>query len=333
MHGFGHVSRCVTLAEAFVSEGLGAPVFQTFSPDGAARKFIADRGFSIVDATEGAGGTSDLEEVRGHLENMVQPRLLVIDSRDISSDYCRSCKDLAVTLCFDDEECRDLACDIIVNNHPWVRDDDYASRPDRLCLTGPVYNTISPAIFRDVAADSLKDVRRILITLGGEDPHDHTSWIVRSCAELLSSYDVDVIVGPAHPNPNQVKATVSDCLPAANLVTAPSGLGAYILKSDIAVSAGGITCYELAAAGVPTLAVAVEDHQEALVASLENHGALVRLGGHKDLRVDRVQEMLAQALNNDTWREKMSSAAKQLFQSPGGPKIVSKAAEIVSERF
>lgn len=334
MHGFGHVSRCVALAEAFVSTAGGEPVFRTYSPDGAARRFIVDRGFAVEAAPASAGSRSDLESLRIRLANPESPRLLVIDSRDIDSDYCESLQDLAVVLCLDDEACRDLACDILVNSHPWISEEDYAPRPGRILLTGSRYNTLAPNIFHQASEHGQdSSVRRILITLGGEDPHDHTSWIIEACADLLAPYAVDIIVGPAHPDSRRVEAAVARHLPSANLVIAPSGLARFIAEADMAISAGGITCYELAAAHVPMLVVVVEAHQSKLVASLEEYGCLIRLGGYDDLSIDRVRQTIGAVLADKALRDGLSAAGSRLFEQPGGAAIAVLAAETIASRF
>lgn len=332
VHGFGHVSRCVTLGEAFVAAENSHLLFQTYSPDGAARKFIVDHGFTVVDAADVAGSGADLKSLRSCLQALPNPRIVVIDSRDVDSQYCQNLRDLAVVVCLDDEDCRDLACDILVNSHPWVDDADYPANPARTLLTGPRYNTLSLASFYRTSQPCKNDVGRILITLGGEDPHDHTSWIIESCADLLEPFTVDVIVGPAHPDPQNVEAVVARHLPSANLAIAPSGLGRFIQEADIAISAGGITCYELAAAGVPTLVVMVEDHQDTLVTSLEEHGCLMRLGGYDDLSVETVRNMLASILADKPLRSRLSAAGADLFEGPGGAEIVERAARLVTMR-
>lgn len=332
IHGFGHVSRCAILGEAFRASGLGNPVFRTYSPDDAGRRFLADRGFAVEPAPQAAGGPDDLSNLLARLAEIPAPRLVVIDSREVDSDYCKQCRANAVVLCIDDEACRDLACDILVNNHPWVSETDYSPSPDRRLLVGAAYNTLPPTIFGESRCDAIQDVGRILITLGGEDPHDHTSWIVRECADILASYDVDVVVGPAHPDAKTVRSVVSQYLPAANLTVAPSGLERFILESDLAISAGGITCYELAAARVPTLAIAVEEHQEPLIASLSRHGSLLKLGSYNDLNAGRVRETLVSVLGSLEQRRVLAEAAGSLFRSPGGAAISEQVAQVIAAR-
>ncbi len=333
VHGFGHVSRCVALADAFSAAATGAPLFLTFSPDGAAKKFIADRGFTAVDAAGKAGSSADLSGLRAGLLEMPLPRLAVIDSREIGSQYCRSLRDLAIVLCLDDEECRNLACDILVNSHPWIDDTDYPNLPGRVLLTGPRYNTLSSDIFCRTDDRDRSHVERILITLGGEDPHDHTSWFIENCADLLTPFTVDIVVGPAHPDPQRVRDIVADLLPSANLSVAPSGLGRFIQSADIAISAGGITCYELAAAGVPTLAIMVEDHQNTLIASLERHGCLIRLGGYDDLTAEGVRRVFSSLVADGALRTRLSTTGVSLFAGPGGETIAEHAAEFVLKHW
>ena len=333
VHGFGHVSRCVNLAEACLATTTRSPLFQTFSPDGAAKKFIVNRGFSAVDAAGRAGSAADLNGLLACLAKMPEPRLVVIDSRDIGARYCESLRDIAIVLCLDDEECRDLPCDILVNNHPWIDDTDYPDNPARMLLTGARYNTLASDIFYKSGERVQGDIGRILLTFGGEDPHNHTSWFIENCSDLMEPFAVDIVVGPAHPNPKHVEEAIGKHLPSANLSIAPSGLGRFIKRADIAISAGGITCYELGAAGVPTLAVMIEDHQDTLIACLEGHGCLVRLGDYDNLATEKVRQVFSSLVADKALRMRLSNAGMSLFEGPGGAMIAERATAYVSAQW
>lgn len=112
-------------------------------------------------------------------------------------------------------------------------------------LAGPRYAPVDP---RFAGAGRIRDeVRRVLITVGGSEP---------ARAHL-----------PAF------RALVARVLPSAETVVAGAGgapvrLLDLVADVDLAITAAGLTSYELACAGVPQVALAIVDNQRRVVDGL-----------------------------------------------------------------
>lgn len=323
--GLGHLSRCLTLAEGMKQAGRPHPVFLTHAPDGMGRDIAAQRGFEVRDLQEPAGTATDRRSVVATLadsgkEKGVKP-VIVVDSKRIDDLYAGACRNAAVTVCLDDELHRDLPCDILVNNNAWVGAKTYPDRSDRQLLLGLLYNLVPQDFFGDRPSTTRKRLS-ILVTLGGEDPGDHTSWCLRTLGDLLAPHRVTVVIGPAHPKPQAVRDSAAETLPDAQLVEAPRSLQPYIRAADLAITAGGTTCYELAAARVPQLAIVIEDHQERLIAALAGAGCLECLGRHDALAPDAARAMLARYLDEPAARTDLSAAARRILPDSGVDRLV-----------
>jgi len=122
-----------------------------------------------------------------------------------------------------------------------------------------------------------RDVGRILVTLGGIDHYDLSSRIINLVSELGYPIGLDLIVGPYFENMTQIRQAVNNWKGSSSIVLhdSPSSLLPIMQKCDIAISAGGITLYELAAVGVPTIGIALWENQEHNVASLGKRGVLL----------------------------------------------------------
>jgi spore coat polysaccharide biosynthesis predicted glycosyltransferase SpsG len=188
----------------------------------------------------------------------------------------------------------------------------------RFDLFGPRYNLIDPAMF---AAPALAaKARRLLVTFGGEDPFGHTRWVLESFGPMLVGLNVTVVIGPAHPDPSSARSAAAQI--GAVVVEAPPSLMLHIVDADLAITAGGTTCYELAAAGVPMLAIGIEPHQGTLIDALARRDACWPLGMGFDVDIAQANYAILRFIEDSSARNRMRAAQRSLFPGPGAPLIV-----------
>lgn len=318
-HGLGHLSRCMTLAAALSKAGV-TPRFALNAPAHIQER-VRGAGYSLMNVgfDVGSDNTADW------LESDV--RLLVIDSKEATNAYVRLCRRQCSVACFDDETARSLPCDVLINNNVWSSHADYQNIPNSMLLIGPAFNTVDPGYYK------LADRRRngLLITLGGEDPHNHTTWLVRTLAQQIGGLSTHVCIGPAHPEPESVIKACKDCLPNATIHCSPPSLLDLAAQCHIALSAGGTTCYELAAAGIAMAVLAVEEHQTRLLYAMEHAGAALPLGRFDTLDSANVSRTYGN-LSNPLTASHLVGAGKRLFPNTGVEEIVKALASALAKR-
>lgn len=229
----------------------------------------------------------------------------VFDQKDISSGFVGEFNELGVTVCLDDEKYRSFDCDILVNPNPWSARCGYQiAQPEKTeIIAGEGCHFVDQQYFdqRQLQRYSAQHPH-ILITMGGEDPLNHTSWILKNCAGVLIDVKVDVVVGPSHPDARQVEADAKQYVPHATLHFSPPDLKQLVAGTSCAITAGGQTCYELLASGVPSIGVVVEEHQRSLVDFFVGEGALLYGADHSltgaDILCDRMRSLLE---SQDVW--------------------------------
>ena len=316
--GLGHLSRCLNLADALAADGGKDPLFVSYDPDGFAAERIAGRGYRCTRAEARAGETEErgtvLELLREAGGAGARP-ILVLDSKSAGPDYAADCRDAAFLVCLDDQELRDLPCDLLLNAHPWIEAGAYPASNGRTVLAGAAYNLVPAEAFQAARRPSEPSLS-VLITLGGEDPANHTVWALRTFSDLLAPHAVTVVVGPAHPDPDSVHEAAA-ALPDCRIETAPASLLPLARAADVAVTAGGMTCYELAAARVAQAAIAVEDHQWPLVEALAARGCLTVLGAETAIPEAPARATLATLLDDPATRDAMAAAAAALLPRSG----------------
>lgn len=314
-HGLGHLMRCLSVAHELATCGHVCSFVVNAPPDTTDR--IVDSGYSVI-AVEQDTGTDAPEIWLGG-----QTDMLIVDSKDVGGKYIEQCRALSSVVCFDDEVARSFRCDVIINNHLWGGASDYQVDDECHLLLGPDYNTVSPAYF------GVRDERRcgLLISLGGEDPQNHTAWLIDTLASEMGDLPVHVCIGPAHPNPASVLDVCARSLPCATVYRAPASLLEPISKCHLALSAGGTTCYELAAAGVAMAIVAVEEHQLRMQAAFVDQGAALSLREGKKSDPEVAIAVFRQLKRNDVACS-LARAARALFAKSGVEIIAARLIEV-----
>ncbi len=95
--------------------------------------------------------------------------------------------------------------------------------------------------------------------------------------------------------------------------------------ADIAISAGGSTCWELAFLGLPALFIVTADNQRGIAQGLGEAGAAVNLGWAGDLEPARLSQALTTLLYDRTQREEMSLRARQMVDGLGANRVLKMA--------
>jgi len=321
--GLGHVMRCLTLARAFCDEGAPAPVFVTHAPDGLGSGIIKAAGFQRIPAG-GAGGTAeDLGALLDVLGTPMADTILVLDHKAIDAAYVTQCGKKAVCICIDDEIARDLPCDILVNYHPWISDADYGKKPGRTLLAGLRYNLVAEPYFRCAAGRADEgDTPRVLVTLGGRDPFNHTLWVIENLSEALNPVPVTIVVGAAHPSPDSIRKAAAEKLPGAKLVFKCEDMAGLMATSDIAITACGTTTYDLAVAGVAQLGFIIDNSQKSLGRALGDEGVMDILADGTALDAGGALDVLNHAVTNAERRAQMTAKGQSLLPEPGAALIV-----------
>jgi UDP-2,4-diacetamido-2,4,6-trideoxy-beta-L-altropyranose hydrolase len=312
--GLGHVMRCLILAEALRSGGEAVNFCSLVGSTMVGVERIETRGFSCISAAGPVGSQADTEALEA-----LQRDVLVVDSRRSTSGHINALAKQGFTVVIDDDGMAGLNADVVINTALDMTIGRYPGRESRrFDLLGPRYNLIDPAMFaeRSLAAQA----RRLLVTFGGEDPFNHTRWVLESFGPMLAGLDVTVVIGPAHPDPPSARSAAAQI--GATVVEAPPSLMPHIVDADLAITAGGTTCYELAAAGVPMLAIGIELHQGPLIDALARRDACWPLGMGFDVDMAQANNALLRFIEDSSARNRMRAAQKSLFPGPGAPLIV-----------
>jgi len=269
--GFGHITRCLSLYQAFEERGF-KPKF-IINGDNDIEYLLKDINYQIFNW---------LDEKSKLFEMVKDADIAVIDSylADISL-YNKIANLVKISVYIDDNKRLDYPKGIVVNGNIHAETLNYPKKDGKIYLLGTKYTHLRKE-FWEVPEKKIKDnIESIMVTFGGSDTKNLTPKILKFLNEKYSELKKNVIIGRAFQNIGEIKKyTDKD----TNLIYYPDAekMKKIMLESDIAISAGGQTLYELARTGVPTIGVCIAGNQFKSTKKWENSDFLEYAVWYKD---------------------------------------------------
>jgi spore coat polysaccharide biosynthesis predicted glycosyltransferase SpsG len=187
-------------------------------------------------------------------------------------------------------------------------------------FAGPAYFPLDVRGPREV--ESVGERRRdVLLTLGGADRTEASLRLIPALTETKST----VVIGPAFRHRQAVERTAAAY--GLETVVAPEGLRELLLEHRLAISSGGNTLFEAAAAGTPALVTWEDPHEEAQGKAFADAGTARVIGRGADVDPDRVRNAVNQLLGS-TDLEAMSNAGRHLIDGRGADRIADLLVEL-----
>lgn len=300
--GLGHAIRCAALALGL--RHLGAEV-----------RFVGPREAGLDDLLAGYGlkreDCAAQADAIAHAAQGLGAHMLVADSYRLDRHLLAQAIKGPKLVWFDDTASQPPLADALINGSPAALSLPYKLPPAVLALLGPAYQVVRPGL---TARDRIGPVRRLLVTYGGSDPKQ-VGPLLATC--LPSHLVVDFVVGPFAPIPDNLPAN-------ALLHHNPADMAGLIHGADLAITAGGQTLFEMAAAKLPALAIGIGPDQEPNLKAFRQADAIEFAGWAADPHLGaNVTEGLARLLNDETRRLVISENAHGLIDGKGAQRLAS----------
>jgi spore coat polysaccharide biosynthesis predicted glycosyltransferase SpsG len=248
-----------------------------------------------------------------------RPSAVVVDSYGVDADFFTAIRPATGCLmAIDDLAERFIDADIVQNGNADAGALIYQTREPCILLLGPTYTLLRPE-FRQTSPPKIEPlVTRVLLTLGGTDPLHSTEKILIDLVDRLPRARFDVVVGPFVSDLSGLRG-LAEATPGRVVVhQAPENLASLMKNVDLAVTGGGQTLYEVAALGVPTVALCLAANQVRHLAALAALGTLVP-GGRMDEegRFQECGDVTSRLAADPAWRQRMSLSGTQLLDGMG----------------
>lgn len=345
--GMGHLMRCRNLAEHLAAKYPDNQIiFITRQHQGHLASALMDQFDTLLlpppklpikhqDPSTWLGDTieSELDQITLHLGSKARIDLLIIDHYAIDESWeTQFCQRFAVkqTLVIDDLHNRNHQCDYLL---------DYTFNPSNqnfyrdlvpsTCQTllGHQYILLNHLFQTARTQSQQQNIIRVNISLGGADPDQLTKQVV----EILltsnfgnhSDYQFDIILGHLY---DSAAATQLEQLiqPYSNF-TIYSAISfqeiiPLLQQTHVAIGAGGVSVYERACLGIPSLLINLADNQLSNATNLNRAGLAVHLGSQKEWN----HRTLIETIKNRSLIREMSSRNSNTFDGLGCQRVIDK---------
>lgn len=309
--GLGHIMRCTSLCQAFEKMGVAA-VF-VVNGDESAVGLLGSTKSHIFDWLE------DRERLFSIIEGA---DVVIIDSylADMTC-YDKIAEIVRLQVCIDDNMRIEYPKGIVINGSIGAENMDYPLKDGVTYFLGTEYMPLRREFWAVPEKEIKKNIETIMVTFGGNDMRNLTPRTMKSLALDYPGLTKKVIIGMGFTNVRQIEEAKDD---RTDLTYYPdaAGMKKVILESDLAVSAGGQTLYELARCGVPTIAISVAGNQSANIEGWHKAGFIEYAGQWTDEGIlDNIADKI-NALDNEGTRKKKAEIGRNLVDGHGAVRAV-----------
>lgn len=248
--GYGHLTRCLALYQAFEEIDIQPTLIANCDKDG--EKYLGNINLEIYNWLENS--SKFLKQIDGS-------DITIIDSYIASEEiYVQISESVKRAVYIDDFLRIEYPKGIIINGTIGAENFPYKRKPNQRYLLGIDYIPLRKE-FWDIPDIKRNDkIQNVLITFGGQDIRNLTFPVLDSFLENYSSLNYHIVRGSDNADKDFSKykkfnVTFYTSLNAEQMLE-------LMLKCDLAASAAGQTTYELARVGLQTIAIGIADNQK-----------------------------------------------------------------------
>ena len=323
--GTGHLMRCLALAQGWKARG-GQATFITACESEGLRHRLSGEGFQVImlerPYPEPADWEVTSEALAAHSDGWV-----VLDGYHFDSAYQRWIKEAGHRLLVIDDTAHldHYYADVVLNQNINAERLRYSCEPYTRLLLGTRYVLLRSEFlaWQGWRREIPEVARKVLVTLGGGDPDDQTLKVIRALQQVdVDGLEAVIVVGASNLHFQELQLAIRDSRSANRLVRDATNMPELMAWADVAVSAGGSTCWELAFMGLPTVVLVLAENQQGIAAGLDEAGVAVNLGWHTETSTAQITNALVGLLENRSLRRQASQRGRELVDGLGAKRVV-----------
>ncbi|MBP62388.1 MAG: UDP-2,4-diacetamido-2,4,6-trideoxy-beta-L-altropyranose hydrolase [Planctomycetaceae bacterium] len=322
--GTGHIMRCLALAQAWQATGGGVHFISAELLDGLAARLSAES-FRVTRVSATVGSRQDALATREIVAN--EGGCLFLDGYQFDNDFRRTVKRDAWLLgMIDDYSHQDTyTVDVLLNQNLAIAGTLYPQRSSHTqLLLGSSYALLRKEFIerRQPPQEAPQVARKVLITLGGSDPDNVTQRVIRALLQIDDSrMQARIVVGAGNPHYQSLCEEASRASFELRLERSTPHMPQLMAWADVAVSAGGSTCWELACMGVPHLVLVLAENQLGIARALDREHGDVSLGWFHQCSEQQIARQLNVLIHDQAKRQRLAQQGQQLIDGQGAYRV------------
>lgn len=357
--GMGHVMRCLSVADALLKRGEevlfvtadDTPVPLLTKKGVPYRVLHTDYADMEAELPKLWNALSELPQGPGVPEAALPQRntFILVDSYYVTEKYLAALKKRITTIYMDDIYAFSYPVDMLINYNIYGEEMGYekdAAFADTKLLLGTKYVPLREEFSagagyvqsRKEFSEGVENVTPaadggILITTGGSDSFNLAGQLLMEAMkyDALKTKEYHVVSGSLNPHIGELQA-LAQKHENIHIHCNVTNMAELMAESEVALSAGGSTLYELCAVGVPVIAFSFAENQEHLVQTFVKRGIAQYGGNYRADGNKMIQNTIAgleTLLEDKNLRTEYRKKARTLVDGKGADRI---AEAIISGR-
>jgi UDP-2,4-diacetamido-2,4,6-trideoxy-beta-L-altropyranose hydrolase len=303
--GLGHIRRLLAIAQAARRRGFHN-IFFAVKGSKEIKDLVSAQGFSLLDPTS-LGACS--------------AGLALIDRKGDLTDEVRSLKERGLKVCvIDNDSSARFLADLVVYPVAHYGDELDWSGFHGIKLVGSEYFPLSEE-FLSLSGPCRRSGENILVTTGGTDPN-RLSLRVLEALDGIQDRRIDLVVGPFCGYADEMHELRSVWGDNLKLHFEGANMAELMGNAALAVTAFGITLYELAYTGIPAIIINNYEEDDGDAMRFAKHGSAISLGYHESATKDLIAATVHRILDDKRLAGGMSDSGRCLVDGKGAERIV-----------
>lgn len=322
--GTGHVVRCATLGDELKLRGARVVFFCREAP-GHMCGWLEDKGYEVR-RLPGPASSRPLEIEHMHAALGAERfDWLVVDHYGLDATWERAIGPWVGARFVIDDIGRAHDCELLLDQNVLDNGSAYEDRipPHGRRLLGPRYALLRPA-FRAAREDLPRNLSRaehVLISFGGADPGGETEKAIQGfLAGATETMRATVLLGKSNPHRDALTQRYGQ-EPRLCLLDYCDDMPGLMASCDLAIGAGGISTWERACLGLPSIVTAIAENQRLIAETIARRGGQLYLGTRPST-ADYANAL--RLLSTNAWlRESCAGTASGLCDGRGCGRVAS----------
>ncbi|AUB56005.1 hypothetical protein BK007_08335 [Methanobacterium subterraneum] len=309
--GFGHITRCISIYQAFRK--------YNFKP-----LLIVNGDESIVNYYDGIVIFDWFNKSEKLFDKFGNADIIIIDSYMAPKEvYDKLSTITKILVSIDDNNRVEYPKGIIINGSINAAGINYTYNNNSLYLLGSKYVPLRNEFWRDIRKPIRKTIDSVMVTFGGEDNANLTPKILGLLRKFYPEFEKKIVIGKGFSNLEEIKNFVDSNTKLYHNPNAAQ-MKQLMIESDIAISAGGQTIYELARIGVPCIIINVAENQLNHVKGWKCVGFICYAGWKNDPDLSENILKYLDELDDQHFRMKTSQIGRHFVKGNGSLLIAKK---------
>ncbi len=309
--GLGHITRSTSIYQAFEEAGIESQLI--VNGDQTVRDLLRDKNCKVFNW---------LNDRKTLLATVKNADIVFIDSYLADCDLYEKISNVVKTAVYIDDYVRlNYPRGFVLNGTLLAEHLPYPKSKEVNYLLGARYAPLRKE-FWDVPAKPIRDnLETVMITFGGADIHNVTPKVLKSLTDACPEMLKKVIIAKSLQNTAEIERLKDG---NTELIYYPNAaeMKKVMLESDIAISAGGQTLYELARIGVPTTGICIAANQSQNIEGWSKSGFLKYVGWYSDENLEQRLKSSLRYLANKRIRMHTSEIGRKVIDGQGYKRII-----------